>query len=630
MNEVWSCSDHGRRTHDPCDKALHDSVSLLCSIIRKDEFARPPVATTIFMEFEWSCGAKEWFFFEDDQKDHLKGTIGFAHHLEPRLDEPDWVLIRNWVDGCLQRHQLTCISPDPIDLPGFEVIDCKARKLVPGNKGAVFAALSYVWGSSQTQGVLPDRTTLPNPFPEKVIEDALACTYNLKIPYLWVDRYCIDQDDTSDTKQHLIQSMDKIYSAARVTIINVAGDDASTGLPGVSTTLRVPSPSRGVIYGRKVVPVINPKDSIITSKWAKRGWTLQESLLARRRLVFTNTQVYFQCTRSHCVEGILGEFLSDENIATHGALSATLLGPRLATQAFPSSVVGSHLSKYSIARVCDEFAKRDLSMTEDALRACLGIFSRLWASEKPSYQYCGLPFQANSDHLFAVSLMWKFDSRRFPGYSLPIRRSWGPSWSWIAWKGYMGFEHMDWELDHGKFHLCVDIKLPIQREKQEMMSTINDYMEDIDGDGLYQQWLPYLELSGWIATMAFEWEGFNDRVFCYSAPGQERVFNVGWGHITPAMWAEALGSDQVFDPFRMLSVIFIAYEGSKKVSHCLVIRRVGEEKASKFERLGTCKVRYGSPKMRKVQGTHYMIGGKSWDGKKDMDLECRFETITLV
>lgn len=540
--------------------------------------------------------------------------------------------MRQWLDRCPQQHQSHCIGPDLIDLPGFEVIDCNTRRLVHGAKGAEFAALSYVWGSPPAQGVLPNRTILPNPFPEHVIEDALACALKLKIPYLWVDRYCIDQNDTNGTTQHLIQNMDKIYSAAKVTIISVAGDDASNGLPGVSKTLRVPSPQPGrvFIYGQNFIPVLNPKNNINTSKWATRGWTLQEGLLARRRLVFTHSQVYFQCTQSHCIESVSKVFKSYRGLERFSEQPRIDRWPELATQFFPSSVVGSHSSGYSIADVCNEFAKRDLTTDEDALRACLGIFSRFWASEKPVYQYCGLPFQANSDTAFAVSLLWRFyRSSDLPDHPTPARRKWGPSWSWLAWR-WLDSHRISWDDHSSKLELCVNIKVPVQRHKQEIMLTINDYIEDIDGGGLYQHWLPYLTLSGWITTVRFEPnddkvdEHFDGAVKCY----HERYYHgrdtddIGSGEILPAMWAKVSGNNQVFDSSLLLSVIFVAYQQYES-SSWLIIHRVGEQ-ANKYVRLGTCRM-WDSSKIEEVQGTHYVRVG---EGR--MKLECRFDTIYLV
>jgi hypothetical protein len=454
-----------------------------------------------------------WYFFEDFEKDHLKGTIGLAREVNPKLGETDWSMIRQWVDGCMQRHESGCNNPLQLSelevLPELEVIDCKTRKLALWDRKAEFAALSYVWGSETEQNPTGDspkphqsRHILPDPFPEKVIEDALACTSKLKIPYLWVDRYCINQKPTTDkeydTKQHLIQSMDKIYSAATVTIIHISGDDAYAGLPGVSNTLRISPRSSAVIGRYKIIPVVNPTNDFKATKWARRGWTLQEGLLARRRLIFTDTRVYFQCTQSHCIENVFGEFHPYER----KYFDLLSYEPQVGTQALPSSVIGSHSSSYSIQRICNDFTGRDLKTDTDALNACLGIFSRLWKSEKPVYHYCGLPFLRNSDASFALSLLWEIntDLHSPSGYymTIPFRRAWGPSWSWISWRISLGFtlSRLPWHNDD-PFELCVYIRVPKDNKPQDIMSTIGDYVEDIDkNDGLYQNWLPYLRLSG--------------------------------------------------------------------------------------------------------------------------------------
>lgn len=88
-------------------------------------------------------------------------------------------------------------------------------------------------------------------------------------------------------------------------------------------------------------------------------------------------------------------------------------------------------------------------------------------------------------------MLWDFDdARSFPGHSPPARRDWGPCWSWVAWRAYIGFGSIVRRKDPEKFRLCVDIKLPKQKGEQQFLYTISDYVKDIDGGGLYQHWLP--------------------------------------------------------------------------------------------------------------------------------------------
>ncbi|ORX94759.1 heterokaryon incompatibility protein-domain-containing protein, partial [Clohesyomyces aquaticus] len=138
------------------------------------------------------------------------------------------------------------------------------------------------------------------------VMDAITVALRLGISYLWVDRYRINQDDP-DEKHRLITNMDKIYAGAEVTIIAAAGSDPHYGLPGVSSTFRSPNQYE-VRIGSKNYMSLPPlsrvgPDSTRNLRW-KRGWTYQEMLLSRRRLVFTPHQMYFQCVEGYDAEAV--------------------------------------------------------------------------------------------------------------------------------------------------------------------------------------------------------------------------------------------------------------------------------------------------------------------------------------
>ena len=57
--------------------------------------------------------------------------------------------------------------------------------------------------------------------------------------YIWVDRYCIDQDNALEKKM-MLQSMDAIYENSFATLVALYGDSDRCGLPGVSSTSRAP------------------------------------------------------------------------------------------------------------------------------------------------------------------------------------------------------------------------------------------------------------------------------------------------------------------------------------------------------------------------------------------------------
>jgi hypothetical protein len=87
--------------------------------------------------------------------------------------------------------------------------------------------------------------------------------------YLWVDRYCIDQDDVQ-TKHVIIQRMDEVYKNASVTIINAAGTGPDSGLPGVSIIPRRPL-WIDKYNGMSVAKIPNVKQEVSESVWSTRG-----------------------------------------------------------------------------------------------------------------------------------------------------------------------------------------------------------------------------------------------------------------------------------------------------------------------------------------------------------------------
>lgn len=96
--------------------------------------------------------------------------------------------------------------------------------------------------------------------------------------------------------------MDRIYSGAEITIIS-AGDDPSGGLPGVNRTPRQPQRVAHLGGGPYVV-VGDIIHQINSSPWNSRAWTYQEGILAPRCLIFSKSQIYFQCSGVHCLESL--------------------------------------------------------------------------------------------------------------------------------------------------------------------------------------------------------------------------------------------------------------------------------------------------------------------------------------
>lgn len=98
--------------------------------------------------------------------------------------------------------------------------------------------------------------------------------------------------------------MDSIYRNSEATVITAAGEGPSYGLPGFGDRHRRKQ-FRFQIGKHCFVGPMRFMDKVVDNcRWGTRGWTFQEGMLSRRRLVFTDDQVYFECGGMYCYEAI--------------------------------------------------------------------------------------------------------------------------------------------------------------------------------------------------------------------------------------------------------------------------------------------------------------------------------------
>jgi hypothetical protein len=382
-----------------------------------------------------------------------------AREIDPR--RVAYSLIRKWLALCASHHRDTCCrdgEEDEVPLPArLKVIDCATRKIIVAPSASEFVALSYVWGSSAANAAvtgLKEGDPLESKMP-RVVEDAMLVTLELGFQYLWVDKYCIDQLDDKE-KNHFIGRMDDIYARATLTVVDGAGSDADFGLPGVSTTPRREQDSI-IVGGMHYLSAGNAALDIISSPWWTRAWTYQEGLLSRRRLIFTYSQVYFQCLEYSWFEALHGE------------------PSERSWSVFPNNGVG--VLDDEITDRLAQYSTRQISYESDILNALLGVFRRY--EDKNVVHLWGLPFagavesadRGDVEQSFAVALCWlsvkhnRKCSRR-PGF---------PSWSWTGWKN-LGRLDVPWTGTHGwnpRLHgeRQVDARISVHQRAVGQLST---------------------------------------------------------------------------------------------------------------------------------------------------------------
>ena len=278
-----------------------------------------------------------------------------------RASNLDYSVFRSWIDYCKNHHRSDCKESATGTVPSMRLINCLSvpPRLEHARKQCTYCALSYVWGDNNEADIRCPFPTLPTKLP-RVVEDAVNVTIKLGGRYLWVDRYCIPESKKAKHKQ--IDRMDLMYSGAEVTIVYAAGQDASYGLPGAGRTPRHQQPFVKIGEDTYVSMMKDPIDQIKRSKWWERAWCFQEAMLSRRRLVFTDEQVYFQCHSMYCSE-VLHQPLDQ----IHARDQSMMLPKSFGNALFKEGVIGKRPN--DVYDVIATYSAKNLTFEEDGLQA---------------------------------------------------------------------------------------------------------------------------------------------------------------------------------------------------------------------------------------------------------------------
>ncbi|KAK6084568.1 cytidine deaminase-like protein [Seiridium cupressi] len=357
----------------------------------------------------------------------------------------DYESIRSWITYCRTHHTGVCATSSPL-VPGLQLIDCAKRRIVEARASDQYCALSYAWGSreertrQQSISETGEKLLLASKLPQS-LEDAIEVTKKLGFQYLWIDQYCIDQDDL-EQKHHQISRMDSIYARADVTIIAAAGEDQADDLPGVRSTVRVAQPQAHVEDLQLISTMGDPRNAIEDAKWSTRGWTYQEAVLSRRRVAFADTVVYFECNQMNCCETVqlsLDMLHRHDQTAFMGFMRSGFFSGRAGQAEFES------FNKY-----------HNKGPDSNAfLRAFAGTMSHLSRETEQLYLW-GIPYDggwelkdtrtvhrwSSTARSLARSLCWFH-------MASGVRLKHGfPSWAWAGWADKPQFWYSPHEDDH--------------------------------------------------------------------------------------------------------------------------------------------------------------------------------------
>ncbi|KAI4281887.1 MAG: hypothetical protein L6R38_003353 [Xanthoria sp. 2 TBL-2021] len=346
----------------------------------------------------------------------------------------DYVQIKRWYQCCLTDECGPSPSPpsEELMLEDFRLIDVQRWCIVKCEPPCRYIALSYVWGGSETlrnmqrirqslevEGALLERThQLP-----RTIKDAMSLIRKLGESCLWVDSLCIVQDDKNH-KRIQIAAMNKIYSSAALTIAVASGDNANSGLPGMSAgdrTFRQHVEQVQSVYLTNCTPSF--ERAVNDSVWNSRAWTLQERIMSPRILFVAKDRCFFACRhRQH----VLIESTTDD--PENGIFNENVVNVFKDSSAnmIPSSQT---VNIVSYRRVVESYTSRHLTFESDILNAFRGIETLFRPLFRSDFVF-GLP-RSELDS----QLLWQpagpCTRRRDPVTDIPMF----PSWSWAGWVG---------------------------------------------------------------------------------------------------------------------------------------------------------------------------------------------------
>lgn len=355
-----------------------------------------------------------------------------------------------------------------IDVSGetLRLIDTRAEGLKHGK----YVTLSYCWGGPQpvttTKASLEQYLrVLPAEELPQTISDAITVTRELRVKYIWVDAICIVQDDPED-KVVEISRMTGVYNRSYVTISASTASTCHHGFLQIRKLEKTPIRLRAEYSRHKKGSVLLVTDPASDEPIHKRGWTMQEHLLAPRLLMFGSLCMEFRCLSGNERDGgtalpfniqqdgipvMEGRVASVLYSAKYGGvpdarrkniLKRNTFLYRTGLMSLALRLTGEKYQQQGIlieqwASIVEAYTQRRLGFLEDRLNAISGIAKKMHRTELG--EYLGGIFS----YALLSQLMWARAEGQAP-LPRPSEGYRAPSWSWASIDGQVTFKNHMW------------------------------------------------------------------------------------------------------------------------------------------------------------------------------------------
>lgn len=346
--------------------------------------------------------------------------------------------------NCLANHPKCRVADQFTPTRLLSLVDALTFRITKLPKTGIvhYIALSYCWGKDQALKLVAaneeqlEQGLLISDLPV-VFRDTIEVARKIGICYLWIDSLCILQDSTADWQAESAV-MPQIYKSAYLTIAASSSSSTTESYlsPDPAKTTEFDKPLKFLIrnaQGERIRLAAIPQNRTSRHEWPyqgkhpepllKRGWTLQERLLATRTISSGLGELEYICataTSCECGAGT-GTNSWDEkhcmNISAH---------------AVESQEQALHFWYAQVPL----YSERALTYGHDKLPAISGL-ARVLAPKVESMYLAGI-----WEEDLARGLSWLRESN--PECSdLRIEGSYrAPTWSWAALNGSFGYPTM--------------------------------------------------------------------------------------------------------------------------------------------------------------------------------------------
>ena len=359
-------------------------------------------------------------------------------------------VIRAWLGDCFETHPESLVNRALPRLP-TRVVDVGIGpnpevKLfeTPREFCAHYITLSYCWGRPRfLTTVLANLeehkkalnvSSLPLTF-----QDAILTTRNLGFRYVWIDALCIIQDSNED-KSKEIGKMGDVYSDSTLTIAVVGATAVAEGFLKTKVRQSVDLPYRcpdGTLGSVRVSP--QKESDLWDESLYTRAWCLQENLLSPRLLLYTDTEVIWQCQTSPMKRPKtthVSYVRENPNLgkSPFSRLPANVLKPATELEEEAQKPL-SDAERYRIwASLVQNYTKRNLTVASDRLPALSGIAQKFEVAWKDKY-LAGI-----WERQLLPSLAWRRSTEPGQQYYPALTEYRAPSWSWASIDGPVEFD----------------------------------------------------------------------------------------------------------------------------------------------------------------------------------------------